>query len=117
MFVLPIAIAPALRSAFDEQRVLVGNEIAIDRRPERRADAARRLQILVRDRQPVQRTESVAAGLRLVGGGGVLHRAVGDERHDRVDARVDVGDPLQVGADNVTCGKIARPNAPRELHG
>ena len=57
--------AAARRSTSSESSA--GHEVLEDRRPERRADAFGRLQILVRDRQAVQRTDGVAVGELLVG--------------------------------------------------
>ena len=97
VFVLPMMIAPARRSALDEQAVGRRDVVGEQRRAVGRPHPGRVLEVLDRDRQPVQRAERVAAGDRPVGVGGRCAGAAFVERDDRVDVRVDLGDPRQVG--------------------
>ena len=57
VLVFPRQIAPATPQPFDRQRIFGGDEVLVDRRSERRAHSLGRLQILVRDRQAVQRAD------------------------------------------------------------
>ena len=101
--------------ARDDERVLRRDVVSIERRTERRANAGRGDEILVRDRQSVQRTERPAARLLLVGLRRVGHRAVGDERDDRVDLRIDALDAREVRGHDVARRDLLLANAPREL--
>ena len=67
VLVLPTQIAPACRSRSTVSESSAGHEVLEDRRSERRPDPVGRLQILVRDRQAVQRTDVVAVRVGVVG--------------------------------------------------
>jgi hypothetical protein len=72
--------------------------VAVERRSERRANARRLDEILVRDGQAMQHADRPAARDGVVGCGGGGHRLVGHERDDRVDFRVDAFDLREVRA-------------------
>ena len=95
----------------------VGTLSLIERRAERRADAGGVDEILVRDRQAVQRTERAAARLLLVGLRRVGHRPVGDERDDRVDLRIDALDAREVRRHHLARRELLAPDARGELDG
>ena len=76
VLVLPTMIAPAARSALDEQRVGGRHVVAEERRAVRRAHAGRVDQILVRDRQAVQRRQIARRAAR----GGRPRRAAASAR-------------------------------------
>ena len=78
--------------ALDDERVVVGHVVLVDRRAERRADALVGTRSLCAIGQAVERAERLAARERLVGGARLRAAPVGDERHDRVDLRVDALD-------------------------
>ena len=74
----------------------VGNGVAIEWRPLRRADARGVDQILVRNRQAVERAQRARRARWLVGFGRIGHRLFGHQRDDRVHPRVDPFDLRQV---------------------
>ena len=90
-----------LAQARDLQGVGLGHVLAVGRRAVGRAHAGGVLQILVRDRQAVQRRQVVAARAAAVGLVGRRERALGRPRHDRVDERVDALDPRKVRLDEL----------------
>ena len=106
-----------LPQALDDQRVFRRNEVLENRRPERRPDAFGRLQILVRDRQAVERTDEAAVGEILVGLPCVIKRLIGNQGHDRVQSRIDALDLREVSADDVASGYFPCAKPPRELDG
>jgi hypothetical protein len=77
-----------LADAGDERLVCIGDVLGVDGRAVGRADARRVDEILVRDRQPVQRSGLGAGHERIVQRSGSLTRGVGRLGHDRVDRRV-----------------------------
>ena len=99
----------------DDQPVDGGDVIAIDRRPPRRADAPGRDEILVRDRQPEQRARPFAARESRVLVPGVVERALGRERDDCVDLRVDALDLCEMRAHDFGDGDVAPADAFRQL--
>jgi hypothetical protein len=101
--------------ARDEGRIGRRHVVVEDRRPKRRADAGRWLQILVGNRQPVQRPRRPAARETLVSGAGRGHRLVRCDRHDRVDGGIDRFDARQRRADDVARRQRAGANQPRQL--
>ena len=101
--------------ALDEKRAVRRHEILEDGRTERRANTGRRLQILVRDRQPVQRTEGRAASLFFVGAPGGGHRLLGNQGDDGVDGRVDAFDLFQVRGEDFTGGELLRADEARHV--
>ena len=117
VFVLPTTIAPARRRRSTSSESSDGTKSLVNRRAERRPDPSGRLQILVRDRQAVQRADVAAVGELLVGGARAFHRLIGDQGDDRVDARIDALDLREVGADDVARGQLLRANQARELDG
>jgi hypothetical protein len=90
----------------DERRIFRRHVIAINRRAERRAHAGCRLQVLVRDRQTVQRTHGLPTGQPIVGGPRRLHRPLGGEGDDGVELRIDRFDPRQVRRDDLADGDL-----------
>ena len=101
----------------DEQRILGRHEIPVDRRPECRPDPVGGLQILVRDRQAVQRPDLPAVGQVFIGEPRALHRLIGDQRDDGVDAGIDALDLREVGADHVPRRQLLGADQTRELDG
>lgn len=62
--------------------------------------------VLDHERHAVQRAEPLAPGDGLVGGAGLGARGVAQLDH-RVERRVDLGDPREVGLDDVGGGRLA----------
>ena len=111
VLVLPTRSRPprAVRATSSESAA--GHVLAIRRRAVGRAHAGRVLQILVRDRQPVQRRQIVAARAPAIGLVRRRERALGRARHDRVDERVDALDAREVRRDELA--RRARARAQR----
>ena len=101
----------------DERRIGIRHVVAEHRRSERRPDPGGRLQIFMRDRQAMQRSDRVTARHALVGASGFFHRLLCDERDDRVDSRIDGVDARQVRGDDVARRQRARAQLTRELSG
>jgi hypothetical protein len=99
----------------DDRRVGVGNVVAEERRPVRRANPLGLDEVLVRDWQSVQRAARLPARELLVGGRGVCHRAIRDECHDRVDGGVHALDLGEVRLHDLACRHFLRTNHGREL--
>ena len=100
VLVLPTAIAPArlmrsTRMASSRRHIVLEN-----RRTKSSADTRRFHQILMRDRQTVQRTERSSARLRLVRLARVLSRLLGDQRHNGIHFRIHPLNLLQVRVHN-----------------
>ena len=103
--------------SLDCRRVLVRHELLEERRPERRPDPLRRLEILVRDRQAVERPDVAAVCELFIGKTGARHRLIGNQRHDCIDIGIHALDLHQVRADDLACGQLLRTNQARELDG
>ncbi len=101
--------------ALDEQRVFSRNEVFVNRRSERRPDPFRGLEILVGDRQAVQRTGVAAANELLIGEACAFHRPIAHQRHDRVDDGVHALDLREVSADDLARGQFFRADQTRDL--
>ena len=87
---------PRVAQPLREQLVLRRHVVAVRRRAVRRAHAGRVDEVLVRDRQAVQRRQRLAGGAAAVGLPGCGERVIGDDRDDRVHRRVVPLDPRQV---------------------
>ena len=85
----------------DQQVVGVGHDVGEDRRATGRSHARGRDQVLVRDRQAVQRSRLGATGERLVGPARGVDGALGGERHDGVHGRVHGLDAVEVGGEHL----------------
>jgi hypothetical protein len=79
-------------------RVLVGNPVREQRRAARGEDAARRVDVLVAERDAQQRTRDIAAAERGLGSLGVGQRPIGGHGHERVELGIELLDPLEVRA-------------------
>jgi hypothetical protein len=55
----------------------------------------------MRDGQAMEHADRTPFGDRVVSASRIGHRALSDERHDRVDARVDLLDPREVRGHDV----------------
>ena len=73
-------------------------------------------EILVRNRQAVERARRVASCKGLVGARGVGHRTLGHERHNRVHLGVDAFDARQVGSHDLAGRHLLRANPRGKLH-
>ncbi len=80
----------------DNNIVFGGNVVLVERRSKCGADAARFQQILVRDRQTVQRPQSLFVRLHLIGLRGSVGGHFRHQGHDGIDLRVYALDLLQV---------------------
>ncbi len=108
VFVLPMITAPACRSRSHEQGVRGGDVVGEQRRPVGRPHSGRVLEVLDRDREPLER-----AGRRFVGR---LERQLGVElRDDRVQERVHLLDPLEVALDDFARGELTGADRPRRV--
>ena len=103
--------------ALDDEVVLVGHVVGVDGRAEGRADARRRDEVLDHDGQPVQRARRPARGEGGVGAIGVGQGALGEERADRVDARIDALDLVEVRLDDLAGRKLASADQAGEVAG
>jgi hypothetical protein len=101
--------------ALDEQLILVGHVVGVHWRSERRANARREREVLVRDRKSVQRPEELAARERVVGAASPLRCAFGCQRHDRVDGRVDLVDAREMDVEELARRELTRADHRREL--
>ena len=73
------------------------------------------MQILVRDRQAVQRPEFFAARLHLIGLGGGVGSHLRHQGHDGVDLGVHALDLLQVHGQRFARGEFLRADQARHL--
>ena len=89
------------------QLVASGTVFGVQRRAPRRPHAAGGVGVLVRDGQAVQRADRTPRGQRRVGGVGGGPRALGVQRDDGVDLRVELLDAVQVGLEQLARGDLA----------
>ena len=108
---------PGLSQPFDDQRVVVGDEVPVDGRAEGSADALGRKEVLVRHRQAMQRTELLLTRKGRVGCVGAIHRLLRREGNDGVDPRVDTLDLGQVRLHHLQGGELLRANETYQLGG
>ena len=101
--------------ALDGQRILRRHEVSIDRRSERRPHPLGGLEILVRDRQAVQRPDLFTARIGLVRQTCACHRPFGDQRDNCIDVRVHAINLREMRADDIAGGELLRPNQANEL--
>ena len=101
----------------DDEVVLIRHVVGVDGRAEGRADARRRDEVLDHDGQPVQRARRPARGEGGVGGIGVGQGALGEERADRVDARIDPRDLVEVRLDDLAGGELPAADQAGEVAG
>ena len=115
VFVLPSSTAPASRARTTSRSSASGTVSAKIGEPHVVRMPAVADEVLVRDRQTVQRARLVAAGERLVGPARGLDRAIGSERHDRVDGRVHGLDAVEVGGEHLASRELTAAHAPSQL--
>ena len=101
----------------DDDAVNLWHEVAKERRAEGRAHPARHEEILVGDRESVQRSERVAARLRRVGRARSRERSVGVQGHDCVEHGIDCRDAREVRGHDLGGRNRFRGDAPREFDG
>jgi hypothetical protein len=101
--------------SFDNNIVFGGDVVFIEQRSKCRANASGLHQILVRDRQTMERPQRLFARLHLIG----LHGGVGGHfRHqgyNGIDFRVHALDLLQVRGQGFAGGQLLHPDQPRHL--
>jgi hypothetical protein len=97
--------------AFHDGVVLGRHVVGIDRRAERRADAARGNHVLVRDRQSGERADRLATRDAFVDRPRRIERTLGLEGDDRVHPRVHALDLRDEGPQHLDRGELARTDA------
>ena len=93
----------------DEQGVDRRHEVGEQGRAEGGPDACGQVEVLDRQRQPVERSRPRAAGKGVVGSRGLVGGALGGKRDDGVDARVDPLDPVEVCREHLARRHLAVP--------
>ena len=102
----------------DQHRILGRPEVLVDQRSAGQREADRRLQVLERDRQPVQRAERLALRGTPIGLLGQRQTGVVIELgDDGVDRRVDLADARQVRGHHLASGRLARADERDQLEG
>lgn len=109
VFVLPSAIPPASRMRRTSGSSSVGTWSANAREPYVVRTFGGVGEVLVRDRDAVQRAAHQAAPQVLVGACGLVERALGGQRHDGVDPRVRLLHAPQARLGQLDGAHLARP--------
>ena len=101
----------------DVELVFLGNEVAIDRRPERGADAPGQGEVLDRDRQPVERPRRLASGKGGVRRPRTLEGGLGKQGDDRVDRGVHLLDTGEEPGHELLGAKLALDQPAHQVAG
>ena len=110
-------MAPACADPADRERVLLRDPLGEDARAHGRPHARRRLEVLERDRQALERSERLAASASRVARPRLVPRAVECAGGDRVQHTVHGLDPGDVRVDDLERARLAPVEDVEHLEG